>query len=199
MTENHPEDPTTPIEEGKEEVSISELMQQNLEKATKDASEYKDKYFRALAEMENTRKRLQQEKQEMIAYAIDNMLSEFLMPLDNLENALKFTDQLSDEMKNWAQGFKMIAAQFTQVLENHGIVPFESVGHPFDPHLHEAVERVNSAHHAENTIIEEVQAGYRHNERILRVAKVKVATKASSEEEKLTNIEESQYDEEKKQ
>ena len=164
------------LENEDESVSISELMQENLDKASKDATEFKDKYFRALAEMENTRKRLQQEKEEMIAYAIDNMLNEFLAPLDNLENALKFTDNLSEEMKNWAQGFKMIAQQFDQGLENHGIVAFESAGKIFDPHFHEAVETEVSDAHAEGTILAEVQKGYRHGERILRVAKVKVST-----------------------
>lgn len=173
---NKEENVESEVASEEEIVSISDLMQENLDKASKDASEFKDKYFRALAEMENTRKRLQQEKEEMISYAIDNMLSEFLTPLDNLENALKYTDNLSDEMKNWAQGFKMIAQQFTQVLENHGIVPFESVGKIFDPHFHEAVETEVSDTHAEGTIIAEVQKGYRHGERILRVAKVKVTT-----------------------
>ncbi len=164
------------ILEKEETVSISDLMQENLDKASKDASEYKDKYFRALAEMENSRKRLQQEKQEMISYAVDNMIDEFLLPLDNLENALKFTDNLSDEIKNWAMGFKMIAAQFTQVLENHGIIPYASVGEIFNPHFHEAVETEVSNAHAEGTVLSEVQKGYRHGERILRVAKVKVST-----------------------
>lgn len=170
------------LETEDETISVSELMQENLDKASKDANEFKDKYFRALAEMENTRKRLQQEKEEMISYAIDNMLGEFLAPLDNLENALKFTDNLSDEMKNWAQGFKMIAQQFTQVLENHGIVPFESVGKIFDPHFHEAVETEVSDKHPNGTVLAEIQKGYRHGERILRVAKVKVSKASEGEQ-----------------
>ena len=175
------------LDKESETISVSDLMQENLDKASKDASEFKDKYFRALAEMENTRKRLQHEKEEMISYAIDNMLGEFLAPLDNLENALKFTDNLSDELKNWAQGFKMIAQQFTQVLENHGIVPYESVGKIFDPHFHEAVETEVSDKHPKGTVLAEVQKGYRHGERILRVAKVKVS---EISEDKQANSEE---------
>ena len=173
--------------ESDETISISDLMQDNLDKASKDATDFKDKYYRALAEMENTRKRLQQEKQEMISYAVDNMLNEFLAPLDNLEKALGFTDNLSDEMQNWAQGFKMIGAQFTQVLDNHGVTPYNSVGEKFDPHFHEAVETEVSDAHEDGTILVEVQKGYRHGDRILRVAKVKVSKKVpknGSEESK---------------
>jgi len=157
------------------EIKVSDLINENLQKATKDAQEYKDKYYRSLAENENTRKRLQQEKEEMIAYAIDNMLSEFLSPLDNLDNALSFTDNLSEELKNWAQGFKMISSQFKTVLENHGVIPFDSMGKQFDPHYHEALEVVETDEHENNTIVSEIEKGYLHGKRILRVAKVKVA------------------------
>ena len=120
------------IEESMEELlNVGDLMQENLKKASSDALEFKDKYFCSLAEMENLRKRLQQEKQDMISYAIDNMLSEFLLPLDNFEGALKFTDNLSDELKNWAHGFKMILSQFKHVLESHGIITFDSLGKKF--------------------------------------------------------------------
>ncbi len=188
-------------EEKEEILSISDLMQENLEKATKDASEFRDKYFRALAETENTRKRLQQEKQEMISYAVGNMISDFLTPLDNLDTALKYTDNLSDELKNWAQGFKMIAAQFVTVLENHGIVPFDSVGKKFDPHFHEAVEIIESPEHEDGTILSELQKGYRHGDRVLRVSKVKVSHKPKKSEEikdNKINLEEKMYDKKEK-
>ena len=174
-------------EEKEEEVTISDLM--------KDTVDYKDKYFRALAEMENTRKRLQHEKQEMVSYAVGNMLAEFLIPLDNLDNALRYTDNLSSELKTWAQGFKMIAAQFAAVLDNHGIVPFDSLGKKFDPHFHEAVETIETGEHEDGTIIEEIQKGYRHGDRILRVSKVRVYQKPKNHN---INREEKMYDKKEK-
>lgn len=141
--------------------------------------DFKDKYVRALAEMENLRKRLQHEKQETIAYAIDNMLADFLTPLDNFENALAYTEHLSPELKNWAQGFKMIANQFKEVLENHGIRTYESIGKRFDPHFHEGVETVETDQAEEGVVISEVVKGYKRGDRILRVAKVKVAKRPS--------------------
>ena len=167
-----------------EELKVGDLIQEELKKASSDAQSFKDKYYRTLAEMENMRKRLQQEKQEMISYAIDNMLSELLTPLDNLENALTYTDNLSDELQNWAQGFKMITSQFKEVLNNHGVVVFESIGHQFNPHFHEAVETEETEEYEEGTIISETIKGYRHGERVLRVALVKVAKKPSKKQSK---------------
>lgn len=165
------------------------FLQESLQKAEASLSEYKDKYFRSLAEMENLRKRLSHEKQESIAYAIEKMLSEFLLPLDSFESALSYTDHLSSELKNWAQGFKMIAAQFKEVLENHGIVKFDSLGNPFDPHFHEAVEMILTREHKDGTVIEEITKGYKRGDKVLRVAKVKVA-KAPLEELKKENTNE---------
>jgi molecular chaperone GrpE len=153
---------------------IVEIEEEKIEPPIED---FKNKYLRALADMENLRKRLQHEKQETIAYAIDNMLSEFLAPLDNFENALAFTDNLSPELKNWATGFKMIASQFKEVLERHGIRPYDSIGKQFDPHFHEGIETVETDEFEDGTVITEVVKGYKRGERILRVATVKVAKK----------------------
>lgn len=178
MTKEEMEEET---KEAVAEMKVSDLMQESLQRATLEAKEFRDKYYRALAESENTRKRLQNEKEDMIAYAVDNMLAEFLSPLDNLDNALSYTDNLSPELKNWALGFKMISSQFKTVLENHGVIPYDSVGKQFDAHYHEAVEMVETDAHPENTIVSEILKGYTHGKRILRVAKVKVAKPVKKE------------------
>ena len=161
---------------------ITDVMNENFRRATSEATEFKDKYYRSLAELENTRKRLQSEKSDAISYAVDNTLLEFLGPLDNLERALSFTDDLSDELKGWAQGFKMIAAQFRDILESNDVVEYISVGKKFDPHLHEAVDVVETNDVAKDVIVEEVVKGYRRGKKILRVASVKVATPRISAE-----------------
>ncbi|HRD55244.1 MAG TPA: nucleotide exchange factor GrpE, partial [Parachlamydiaceae bacterium] len=71
------------------DVTITDI---ELETLKKDASDYKDKYLRLLAEMENTRKRLQKERQELTQYAIQNVIVDFLNPIDHMENALNYTD-----------------------------------------------------------------------------------------------------------
>ena len=159
------------------------IIETEVEQEAPPLEDFKNKYLRVLADMENLRKRLQNEKQETIAYAIDNMLSEFLGPLDSFENALSYTDNLSQELKNWAQGFKMIANQFKEVLEDHGIRAYESVGKTFDPRYHEGIETVETDEAPEGQVIAEIVKGYRRGDRILRVAKVKIAKHASKNHE----------------
>lgn len=140
-----------------------------------EAKEWKDKSLRLLAEMENVRKRMQREKQESIRFAIDNLFVELLSPIDNLENALQFTQHMSEEVRHWAHGFQMILSQFKEILENHGVHSFVSLGMPFDPHLHQAVEIEESETASEGTILHEFVKGYTSGDRTLRPARVKVA------------------------
>lgn len=163
-----------------EDLSMAELMKQQVEKLTKEAQEYKEKYFLTLAEIENMRKRLQKEKQDMTRFAIENVIAEFLTPLDNLEMALTFTDQMSQETRNWAIGFNMLLSQFKEVLNNHGVTSFHSEGVLFDPNMHEAVEVEESAELPEGMIVKEFLKGYKRGDRVLRPARVKVAKHRSA-------------------
>lgn len=151
------------------------LSEHELEQLKKELSECKDKYLRSLAESENARKRLQKEKQEMIQYATQNLVVDFLNPIDHMENALKFTQQMSDEVKHWAVGFQMILTQFKDVLTMNGVSPFTSEGKPFDPHKHEAIETVATADFPPGTVIEETTRGYLMGDKTIRPARVKVS------------------------
>jgi molecular chaperone GrpE len=143
--------------------------------AEEETQEYKEKYLRLLADVDNTRKRMQKEKQEMTRFAIENVISEILEPIDNLENALQFTQHMSEETRSWAQGFQMILGQFKDILSNHGVTPFHSEGQKFDPRMHYAIETEETQELPEGTIIKEYVKGYRSGERIVRPARVKVA------------------------
>lgn len=145
--------------------------------------EYKEKYLRLLAESENMRKRLQKEKQEMTAFAQERLMSEFLQPIDHMENALKYTEQMSDEVKHWGLGFQMILTQFKDVLAMNGVHPFPSKGHHFDPHFHEAVEAEERQDTAPGIVIEEFTKGYKMGDKIIRPARVKVSKAAAKNEE----------------
>lgn len=144
-----------------------------------------DKYLRVLAESENARKRLQKERQDMTQYAIEGIITEFLHPLDNLEKALQFAESMSDEVRNWAKGFEMLLNQFKQILVNHGVQEYHSVGKPFDPHFHEAMEMMETTEYEPGIIVEECVRGYKMGDRPIRVARVKVAkAPAEKSEEK---------------
>lgn len=145
------------------------------EEAAQPEENWKDKYLRVLAEQENLRKRVQKEKQEMVRFGIDNAIAEFLPAIDNFENALRFAESASGEVKNWAKGFEMILSQFKEILHNHGIVSFHSEGNTFDPEFHEAVEIVETTDHIDGMILQEFTKGYKSAGRTIRPARVKVA------------------------
>lgn len=137
--------------------------------------DWKNKYLRSLAERENLRKRVQKEKQEMVQFGIENAISEFLPAIDNYENALRFAESSSPEVKSWAMGFEMILSQFKEVLHNHGIVSYHSEGNTFDPAVHEAVEIVETTDQPDGMIMQEFTKGYKSAHRTIRPARVKVA------------------------
>ncbi len=149
--------------------------------AEEDLKEYKEKYLRLLAEIDNTRKRMQKEKQEMTRFALDNVIAEILGPIDNLENALQFTQHLSEEMRNWAKGFLMILGQFKDVLANHGVASFHSEGKQFDPQMHHAIETEATGDKPEGTILKEYIKGYKNGDHVIRPASVKVAVAPGKE------------------
>lgn len=154
MTEEHPEEQVLPkVEE----------------------TDWKDKYLRTLAEMENMRKRMQKERQETTRFGIENAIREFLPAIDNFENALRFSENAGGEVKTWAIGFEMILSQFKEVLYNHGISSFHSEGNLFDPQMHEAVEILETEDHPDGIILQEFTKGYKSAARIVRPARVKVA------------------------
>ena len=167
------------VQEEAEETSIENLK--------KELKEEKNKYLLLLAEMENARKRMQKDKHDATRFAIENVALEFLTPLDNFENALSFAGQTSEETQKWAQGFEMILSQFKDVLVDHKIVPFQSQGLMFDPHMHEVIEIEETEKHKENTVIKEFIRGYKCGDRVLRPARVKMAKNPSKEQPKQEN------------
>jgi molecular chaperone GrpE len=160
---------------------------EELRKLQKEMLDYKDKYLRMLADSENARKRLQKEKQELARYAIENVIVDFLHPLDNLENALSFAQDMSDEVKNWAFGFQMILSQFKDILAQQGVTAIESKGLPFDPHVQEAIEMIVTDVHPPGIVLEELVRGYKMGDRMIRPARVKVSKVLESEKIKDEN------------
>lgn len=177
--ENQELDKEAPVEA---EIQVSN-EQEEIAKLREELNDYKDKYFRAIAETENMRKRLQKEKLDSQAYAIQGVVLDFLQPLDHFEQALKASQEASEEVKKWIFGFQMILAQCKQVLQDNGIVSFDVVGQQFDPHMHEAIETEETTEHAEGIIIQEFIRGYKMATRVIRPAKVKVAVAPTSSEQ----------------
>ncbi len=175
--ESKPAEEIEETEETKqEELSREQILEQELK-------ESKEKYLLLLAESENARKRMQKEKTEMMRFCVENVILEFLSPMDNLENALGFAKNMSEETANWAKGFEMILGQFKDIVSNNGVTPFDSLGKTFDPYLHDAVETQDSETAKEGEILEEYSKGYKSGKRTIRPSRVKVAKKAAPKEE----------------
>ncbi len=154
------------VQEAKEEA------QREIERLRAEVEEYKDKYLRALAELENYRRRMEEERVRQMQYANEKLLRELLPIVDDLERALASEGASAEALR---KGVEMILGKLRQTLEAFGVEVMETVGETFDPYLHEAVDRVVTAEVPEGTIVSELQRGYKYRERLLRPARVTVA------------------------
>jgi len=139
-----------------------------------EAASLRDRLARTLADFENYRKRAERDKESTRLYGLAEALKDFLTVADNLKRALAASGN-SDDLK---KGVEMIHRQLEDVFRRQGVDPIATVGKPFDPNLHEAVSREESAEAAEPTVIAELQKGYMLHDRLLRPALVNVAVPA---------------------
>ncbi|MGC7870124.1 nucleotide exchange factor GrpE [Desulfosporosinus sp. SYSU MS00001] len=149
-------------------------LEAELTQAKAKADENYDRFLRLQAEFDNYRRRTQKEKTEIVKYASEQLVSELLPVLDNFERATS-SAQNNPDITVFSQGVDMILRQLQTALSKVGLKPMEAVGQPFDPNLHEAVMRVESEDHPENTVVEELQKGYFLKEKVLRPSMVKVS------------------------
>lgn len=136
-----------------------------------------DKYVRLCADFENTRKRWERERSEVIRFANFSLLQDLIVMVDELEQALKMVQHHSniDEIE---KGFKMICSNFKAMLQRKGLKEIEAKGKKFDPHLHEIIasKEVEDSQE-EHIVLEDVQKGYLFEDKVLRTAKVIIGVK----------------------
>lgn len=133
-----------------------------------------DKFLRERADLENYRKRVQREKEEMLKYGNESLILEFLPAIDNLERALEHSGE--ESMSAVLEGVKLTLTMLQSALKKYGVAPVESKqGTPFDPAFHQAMNQVETADQEPNTVVSEFQKGYLLNDRLLRPAMVSVA------------------------
>ena len=135
-----------------------------------------DQLRRRQAEFENYRKRVDRERGEIYQRGRDDVLLQLLPVVDNFERALSSLETSEGDAEALRHGVELIHKQFIDALSKFGLKPVEAVGQTFDPHVHEAVTMEATDKHKENTVIEEFQRGYKIGDRLLRPAKVKVAS-----------------------
>ena len=142
---------------------------------TKEVAELKDKHLRALAEMENLRKRGERELAEARLYFSMNFAREVLSVADNLRRAIEAQQQGDGGVKALLDGVELTERELLKMLEKHGITKFEPVGEKFNPNFHQAMFEVSDPAVAPGTVVQVVQAGYIIGDRVLRPALVGVS------------------------
>jgi molecular chaperone GrpE len=158
-----------------------EVLKAQLEEKTKGAEENYDRFLRAQADLENYKKRVEREKNNLVKYGNEDLIKAILPVIDNLERALNHSAE--ENLGGFLEGIRITIDQFHKVLEKFGVTPIPAVGEPFDPSKHEAMMQVESTDHEPNTIVSEHQRGYLLNDRLLRPAMVSVARSPREGEE----------------
>jgi molecular chaperone GrpE len=144
--------------------------------AKKEAADNYDRYVRAVADMENLRRRSVREKDELRSFAIGRVLEDLLPVLDNLALGLAASRQPGADLKTLTGGVDMVLTQLKSALANHGLKEINPAGQAFDPHQHEAISHQPDAKVPEEHVLTVVRTGFSLNGRLLRPASVVVSS-----------------------
>jgi molecular chaperone GrpE len=158
--------------------SLAELDQLRIERdgLRVERDELRDTLLRRQAEFDNFRKRTERERQDQFQYASMDVMGDFLPILDDFERAIA-ADSSSPE---YAKGIQMIYQRMADSMKKTGLEPIDATGKPFDPHLHQAIERVETADADDQTVLSEFQRGYQFKGKLLRPSMVRVAVRMPS-------------------
>ncbi|HEY0729038.1 MAG TPA: nucleotide exchange factor GrpE [Pyrinomonadaceae bacterium] len=152
-----------------------------LKRIEAENAELKSQLARRQADFENYRKRVERERNETYNRVVADVAAKLLPVSDNLKRALDAESSVeaaeSDEFRHFLSGVDLIWKQLNGVLDALGVKPIPSVGEPFDPHVHEAVVTEATDEYEPDTVMQEIVAGYRLGDKLIRPALVKVATR----------------------
>ena len=159
-----------------EQVENSEEAVDPLEAALAEAAEYKDKYLRAHADFENSKRRLEKDKMNAVSYANESFAKDILAVIDSFENALASIEGADEEnssevLKQMKEGVNLTYEQLKKILEKNHIKEVDCSGE-FDPEVHQAIMQVDSDEHEAGDVVQVMQKGYTIKDRILRPAMV---------------------------
>ena len=150
----------------------SALMEQ-IQKLEAEKKELLDTLVRRQADFENYRKRIEKERHQDRHRSVESLVEHILPVLDAFDRALSAADDSA--YTEYRKGFELIRRQLWETLAKQGLVRIEAVGQEFNPHLHHAIERVETTEHVDGIVIGELQPGYSFHNRVLRPAMVRVA------------------------
>ena len=152
-----------------------------LKRVEGENAELKNQLARRQADFENYRKRVDRERNETYNRVVADIAAKLLPVSDNLKRALEAEASVeaaeSDEFRHFLSGVDLIWKQLNGLLDTLGVKQIPAVGEPFDPHVHEAVVTEATDEYEPDTVIQEIVAGYRLGDKLIRPALVKVATR----------------------
>jgi molecular chaperone GrpE len=152
-----------------------EKLEAQIAEKDRELTELKDRYLRTVAETDNIRKRIRQQSEESVRLQRENFLRDLLPIVDNLERAVEAA-RGGGNGKSILEGVEMTLRSLLDFLKSHGVTQMSAVGQQFDPQLHEAVDQIEDANHPPNTVVNEFHRGYLIGDRMLRPARVSVAS-----------------------
>jgi molecular chaperone GrpE len=141
--------------------------------AQRERDDFRDRWMRKSAEFDNYRKRIERERREQGDQAVNDLLQQLLLVVDDFDRAL--TVDAGEGGEAYRKGVELIHAKLHDLLRRQGLRPLDAVGADFDPNVHEAVVHEASPDHREGEVIGELRKGYMMGDRLLRPALVKVA------------------------
>ena len=160
----------------KEDIKKEEKVSVNEKEIKKDKKNaLSDKILRLNAEMQNMNRRFNEEKANIYKYDGEKLIKEILPIIDNFERAISLDDDnLTDELSKFLSGFKMIYTSLLSTLNAIGVKEIEAMGKQFDPKTMEAIMTTSIMEEEEGVVVEVMQKGYTYNDKVIRVAMVKV-------------------------
>ncbi len=153
-------------------------LQARLHEAEAQVQAARDAQLRAMADLENTRRRLERDAQNSLKFANEKLIGDLLAVCDSLELGLKAADTADAAAKALGEGMQLTHRQLMSVLEKHGVKQVDPTGQPFNPDFHQAMTMIPSADVAPNHVVSVMQKGYTLHDRLLRPAMVVVARAA---------------------
>ena len=153
------------------------LFKKNDDELNKQKEAYEklnNQYLRLAADFDNYRKRQESEREALIKYGMEQALKKMIEVADNFTRAEKAMEKIEDCEKA-KESFSVLHKQFKDSLDKLGLEEIKAEGETFDPNIHEAVMQVPTDEHPEDTVIQEMQKGYKYGEKVLRPAMVSVS------------------------
>lgn len=173
-----PAEPLASATPAEENADATAVMTQRIATLEADVAAARDQMLRALAEAENTRRRLAREMEDQRQFAIANFARDLLSVPDNLRRALAAAPaelRADERFRAFAEGIELTERELLAILDRQGVKAVPAEGQPFDHNVHQAVMQVETAEQAPGTVLQAFQTGYTLNGRLLRPAMVTVA------------------------